>query len=91
MPNAQLINVGEVVHLVDVVSGSATTLASGDGGWDVREGGPVRLWERVEGVLDAFDSAGRPGPETFVLRVSNDRQLLQHPNMPDLSLPAFNR
>ncbi|WP_329050780.1 ATP-grasp peptide maturase system methyltransferase [Streptomyces violaceus] len=91
VPNAQLINVGEVVHLVDVVSGSATTLASGDGGWDVREGGPVRLWERVEGVLDAFDSAGRPGPETFVLRVSNDRQLLQHPNMPDLSLPAFNR
>lgn len=85
---AQLVKVGEVVHLVDVVSGSAATLTPGDGVWDVREGGPVKLWERVEGVLDAFDGAGRPGPETFTLHVWGGGQFLRHPNMPGLSLPS---
>lgn len=61
--------VGEVVHLVDVVTGSAATLTPYDGGWQVREGGPIRLWERIERVLDAYDAAGQPGPETFSLNV----------------------
>ncbi len=29
--------------------------------WEVREGGLMRLWERVEDVLFAYDEAGRPG------------------------------
>jgi methyltransferase of ATP-grasp peptide maturase system len=88
VPGAQLVTVGEVVHLVDVASGSAATLTSGDGAWDVREGGPVRLWERIEGVLDAFDAAGRPGPETFTLHVWGGGQFLRHPDMHGLSLPT---
>ncbi|MFF5983596.1 ATP-grasp peptide maturase system methyltransferase [Streptomyces olindensis] len=88
VPNAQLVAVGEAVHLVDVVSGSAATLTPENGTWDVREGGPVRLWHRVENVLDAFDSAGRPGPEAFTLHVHDGRQLLRHPNFPGLSLPG---
>jgi methyltransferase of ATP-grasp peptide maturase system len=89
IPGAQLVTMGEVVYLVDVVSGSAATLTSGDGVWDVREGGPVRLWERVEGVLDTFDAAGRPGPETFTLHVWGGGQCLRHPGMHGLSLPKL--
>jgi hypothetical protein len=35
----------------------------------VREGGPVRLWDRIELVLDAYDEADRSGSETFTLYV----------------------
>jgi hypothetical protein len=40
------------------------------------------VWERVEGGLDAFDAAGRPGPETFTVRVCDKEQRLGHPKMP---------
>ncbi|MFI6083150.1 hypothetical protein ACIBBB_19580 [Streptomyces sp. NPDC051217] len=46
-----------------------------------------QLWERVERVLDAYDMAGRPAPETFTLHVSGDGQRLCHGQMPTLSLP----
>lgn len=88
VPDAQMVTVDELVYLVDVVSGSAATLTPSDGEWHVREGGPVKLWDRVENVLDAFDSAGRPGPETFTLRVCDEGQRLWHPNVPDLLLPS---
>jgi methyltransferase of ATP-grasp peptide maturase system len=85
--DAQMTTVGEVVHLVDVVTGSAATLTPEGGGWAVREGGPVKLWERIERVLDAYDTAGRPGPETFTLHVYGGGQHLRHPQMPGLPLP----
>ncbi|MFG2170581.1 ATP-grasp peptide maturase system methyltransferase [Streptomyces niveus] len=87
VPDAQMTTVGEVVHLVDVVTGSAATLTPDDGAWLVHEGGPVKLWERVESVLDAYDAADRPGPETFTLRVHDGGQHLRLPQMPDLRLP----
>ncbi|MFF1419230.1 ATP-grasp peptide maturase system methyltransferase [Streptomyces sp. NPDC058280] len=86
-PDAQMTTVGEVVHLVDVVTGSAATLTPNNGGWRVREGGPVRLWERIERVLDAYDEADRPGPQTFTLHVDDGGQHLRHPQMPGLPLP----
>ncbi|WP_432119142.1 ATP-grasp peptide maturase system methyltransferase [Streptomyces sp. bgisy032] len=89
LPDAQLTTVGDVVHLVDVVSGSAATLTpDGDGRWQVREGGATRLWESVERVLDAYDSAGRPGPETFSVCVHEGGQHIRHPRLPCLSLPS---
>ncbi|MFI6546208.1 ATP-grasp peptide maturase system methyltransferase [Streptomyces prunicolor] len=87
VPDAQMVTVGETMHLVDVVTGSAATLTPYDGRWQVREGGPVRLWERVERVLDAYDAADRPGPETFTLHVHDGGQHLRHPQMPSLPLP----
>ena len=87
VPDAQMVTVGETVHLVDVVTGSAATLTPYDGRWQVREAGPVRLWERVERVLDAYDAADRPGPETFSLHVHDGGQHLRHPQMPSLPLP----
>ncbi|MFI5981464.1 ATP-grasp peptide maturase system methyltransferase [Streptomyces sp. NPDC051555] len=86
VPDVQMTTVGEVVHLVDVVTGSAATLTPGGGGWAVREGGPVKLWERIERLLDAYDAAGAPGPETFTLHVYDGGQHLRHPQMPGLPL-----
>ncbi|WP_190047672.1 ATP-grasp peptide maturase system methyltransferase [Streptomyces galilaeus] len=86
-PDAQMTTVGDIVHLVDVITGSAATLTPREGRWEVREGGPVRLWERIETVLSAYDEAGRPGPETFTLHVYDGGQHLRHPHLPGLPLP----
>ncbi|MFF4716552.1 ATP-grasp peptide maturase system methyltransferase [Streptomyces eurythermus] len=86
-PDAQMTTVGDVVHLVDVVTGSAATLTPGEDRWEVREGGPVKLWERIERVLSAYDDAGRPGPETFTLHAYDGGQHLWHPHLPGLPLP----
>ncbi|MEU3035898.1 ATP-grasp peptide maturase system methyltransferase [Streptomyces griseoaurantiacus] len=87
VPGAQLTTLGKVVHLVDVTSGSAATLTPNNGVWVVREGGPVRLWERAEAVMDAYDAADRPGPDTFTLTIDADGQHLRHPQLPSLRLP----
>ncbi|MFI1740212.1 hypothetical protein [Streptomyces sioyaensis] len=42
--------VGEVVHLVEVTTGSAAALTSVNGRREVREGGPVRLLSPAEPV-----------------------------------------
>lgn len=86
-PDAQLAMLGERVLLTDTVSGSAALLTPRDGGWEVREGGPVRLWERMERVLTAYDEAGRPEPEAFTLHMHDGAQQLRHPQMPSLPLP----
>ncbi|MFF4708823.1 ATP-grasp peptide maturase system methyltransferase [Streptomyces sp. NPDC001288] len=88
LPDAQMTTVGKVVLLVDVVHGSAASLTPCDGGWEVREAGPMRLWERVEEVVDAFDAAGSPGPESFGLRVCGERQRLVHTQLSGLELPG---
>ncbi|WP_180687521.1 ATP-grasp peptide maturase system methyltransferase [Streptomyces gossypiisoli] len=87
VPDTQMITIDGVVRLVDVVSGSAATLTPNGDVWEVREGGPVKLWERIEDVLDAFDAADRPGPETFTMHVYDGGQHLRHPQMPGLPLP----
>jgi hypothetical protein len=52
----------------------------------VREGGPRRLWEKAETVLDAYDAADCPSPETFRLDVTPSAQVLRHPRLPELHL-----
>ncbi|MGW1888220.1 ATP-grasp peptide maturase system methyltransferase [Streptomyces sp. NPDC001970] len=89
VPDAQLTTVGDIVHLVDVVTGSAAMLTPNNGAWEVREGGPVPLWERIERVLDAYDAADRPGPEAFTLHVYDSGQHLTHPRMPAMPLPRL--
>jgi methyltransferase of ATP-grasp peptide maturase system len=86
VPGTQMITVGEVVRLVDVVTGSAAALTPYEGTWEVRQCGPLKLWDRVEAVLSAYDAAGRPQPETFSLHVNDGRQYLRHPHMPALPL-----
>ncbi len=87
VPNAQLITLADVTHLIDVTTGSAALLVPSEDGWQVRQGGPVRLWDRIEDTLTAYDAAGRPAPETFHLHVHGKDQHLHHPRMPTLPLP----
>lgn len=87
VPSAQLTTIGETVHLIDVMTGSAASLTPDGAAWRVGESGPVHLWSRVEDVLDAYDAAGAPGAADFTLTVTQDGQHLQHPKMPRLSLP----
>ncbi|MEJ1195832.1 MULTISPECIES: ATP-grasp peptide maturase system methyltransferase [unclassified Streptomyces] len=87
VPNAQMVNIDGVLHLIDVVSGSAAALTPDGGNWSVREGGPLKLWSRIEHFVEAFDAAGRPGPETYTLRVDGDGQRLLHSQVPPLRLP----
>jgi methyltransferase of ATP-grasp peptide maturase system len=87
VPDAQLTTLGDVVHLIDVVTGSAATLTPVEDWWEVREGGPLPLWERIERVLSAYDEAGRPEPRTFTLHVDGGGQLVRHPHLRGLPLP----
>ncbi|MFI8992140.1 ATP-grasp peptide maturase system methyltransferase [Streptomyces antimycoticus] len=87
VPDTQTTTIGEVMHLIDVVTGSAATLTPRENGdWEVCEDGPVKLWERIEQVLSAYDAAGAPGPETFSLHIYDGGQHLWHPQMPGLPL-----
>jgi methyltransferase of ATP-grasp peptide maturase system len=86
-PNAQMTWLGRNVLLADTITGSAALLTPKGDTWEVREGGPVRLWECIENTLTAYNRAGCPGPETFTLHVTAGGQYLRHPQMPSLSLP----
>ncbi|MFC1411108.1 hypothetical protein ACEZCY_18860 [Streptacidiphilus sp. N1-12] len=74
------------MQLVDTVTGSVAALTCGEKGWQVRESGPLRLWGAVETVLDDYDGAGCPPPETFRLGIDLTGQYLRHPRMSELSL-----
>lgn len=86
-PTAQMTDDGNVTYLVDVTTGSVAALTPDDGTWTVREVGPVALWTTVETVLDAWDNAGRPGPEAFRVRVEGERQTISHVTAHDLAFP----
>lgn len=54
----------------------------------MRQGGPLKLRDRVKTVLGAYDAAGSAGAETFRLHVHDSGQHLRHPQMPGLPLPG---
>ncbi|MFI5853375.1 methyltransferase domain-containing protein [Streptomyces parvulus] len=86
VPGVQMAFIDGLPHLVDVVSGSTASLRPEGDSWEVREGGPLALWTRIEQLIESFDAAGRPGAETFKLRVDGTTQTLLHPQMPELRL-----
>jgi methyltransferase of ATP-grasp peptide maturase system len=89
VPGAQMVTIADVVHLTDVLTGSAATLTPVDDTWQVRESGPINLWERIETVLSAYDTAGRPEPESFRLHITHDGHHLRQAHMPTLSLRSI--
>lgn len=88
IPDAQSYEQGDVFQLLDTVSGSVAVLTRHGDRWRAREGGLLRLWEKAEAVLDAYDRAGRPPQESFRLDVTPAGTYLRHPHMPELRLPA---
>ncbi|MGP4022290.1 hypothetical protein [Actinomadura sp. 3N407] len=88
--NAQLVTAGDAMHVIDVTSGSAATLTPDDGEWRVQQAGPLRLWDAVEAVWEAWRQADRPGPESFRMRIHDGRQRIHHRSAANLSftLPA---
>jgi hypothetical protein len=84
-----MVTIADVVHLTDVLTGSAATLTPVDDTWQVRESGPINLWERIETVLSAYDTAGRPEPESFRLHITHDGHHLRQAHMPTLSLRSI--
>ncbi|MBC2874915.1 MULTISPECIES: ATP-grasp peptide maturase system methyltransferase [Streptomyces] len=62
-------------HIVDRDAGSfATLIPDGSGGFIVRQGGPVRLWDAVEEAIDTWEAAGAPPQTAFGLTVTPDHQ-----------------
>jgi methyltransferase of ATP-grasp peptide maturase system len=85
-PDTQLVSVDDNTVLVDVVTGSTAVItARASGQFTVRQSGPRQLWSAIETAWDAWDHAGRPGPETFRVHVNNAQQTITHPGATGLS------
>lgn len=85
VPNAQLVKAGDATCLIDVTAGSTAALTAEGGDWRVRQAGPLRLWDAVEAVWDAWDRVHRPGPESFRMRICGGSQRIQHDAVGDLT------
>lgn len=61
--------------LLDREARSWAWLIPGEHGtWSVRQGGPCRLWDRVEAALTAWHDAGRPPQQAFRLGITCGEQ-----------------
>ncbi|MGW7385290.1 ATP-grasp peptide maturase system methyltransferase [Streptomyces sp. NPDC054794] len=76
--------------LLDSVTDSFAVLAPTDGGWQVRQGGPRRLWDAVESAVGTWEEYGLPNTAAFGVTVTRDQQVvwLGKPNGPQWPLPS---
>ncbi|QIJ62939.1 ATP-grasp peptide maturase system methyltransferase [Streptomyces sp. JB150] len=69
--SARAVNSSQQLYLIDSNRESFATLAEDDtGGWVVRQGGPVALWDVIEQALIAWLDAGEPELSEVSLRIS---------------------
>lgn len=90
-PSAEKLGGGGEVFLVDVATGSqATTRPDPAGGWQVRQHGPLRLWDAVEDAVLTWQRAGAPHQSAFGLTVTptGQRVWLGEPDGPSWNLPV---
>ncbi|MFJ6621430.1 ATP-grasp peptide maturase system methyltransferase [Kitasatospora sp. NPDC091335] len=74
-PSAERIGAGDQQILIDHATGSqARTRPDGHGGWTVTQRGPLRLWDRVEEAVEAWQAEGAPHQERFGITVTGDGQ-----------------
>jgi methyltransferase of ATP-grasp peptide maturase system len=62
---------GTVVYLFDTDRESFAALTPTGGGWTVRQGGPVAVWDAIEQALTAWQDTGRPGIDAVRMRVTS--------------------
>ncbi|PPS73854.1 MULTISPECIES: ATP-grasp peptide maturase system methyltransferase [Streptomyces] len=76
--------------LLDSVTDSFAVLAPTDSGWEVRQGGPRRLWDAVESAVTTWEEYGSPNAAAFGVTVSHGQQVvwLGNPNGPQWPLPT---
>ncbi|MFJ8745864.1 ATP-grasp peptide maturase system methyltransferase [Embleya sp. NPDC127516] len=70
-------------HLLDADGSHATLLPQQDGSWNVREGGPRRLWNLAEQAVTCWRAQGAPPVDAFRMSITPDRQTI---HLPDDSL-----
>ncbi|MEU8145204.1 hypothetical protein [Nonomuraea sp. NPDC048901] len=90
-PSAEKMGAGDRIILLDVATGSqATTEPSPDGGWLVRQHGPLKLWDGVEEAVSTWEAAGKPPRSGYGLTVTGQGQKvwLGDPDGPSWNLPA---
>ncbi|MFH8288879.1 ATP-grasp peptide maturase system methyltransferase [Streptomyces sp. NPDC018059] len=77
-------------YVLDSVSDSFAVLAPTASGWQVRQGGPRRLWEAVESAVATWEKYGSPNTAAFGLSVTRSEQVvwLGNPNGPRWPLPS---
>lgn len=78
-------------HVVDLATGSFATLVPiGGGGFLVRQGGPLRLWDTVEEAISTWRDVGAPPQTEFGLTITPSRQRvwLGSPEGPGWDLPS---
>lgn len=95
VPGAQSVSMsidgGPVAHCVIDQAAQAWAWLIPDGdGWIVRQSGPVRLWDQVEGALEVWHRACRPPQQSFRLHVTDGKQTVFLPGASTLrwDLPA---
>lgn len=96
LPGAQYIGMSTgggpmLDHVVDLATRSfATLLPDGDGGFLVRQGGPLRLWDAAEEAIGVWRRVGAPPQSEFGLTATPTRQRvwLGSPEGPGWDLPA---
>lgn len=76
--------------LLDGVTDSFAVLAPTESGWQVRQGGPRRLWDAVESAVATWEEYDSPNTAAFGVTVSRDQQTvwLGNPNGPQWALPT---
>ncbi|WP_432137915.1 MULTISPECIES: hypothetical protein [unclassified Streptomyces] len=60
----------ETVYLFDTGRESFAALREHNGQWTVRQGGPVAVWDAVEGAVAAWREAGAPGIDAVRVEVN---------------------
>lgn len=75
----------ETMYLVDAGRESVAALIEDEGGWTVRQGGPVALWDAIEGAVLAWETAGRPDVDAVRLRITDRAHTYSIDGAPALS------
>lgn len=60
----------ETVYLIDIARESFAEITWDGGGWLVRQGGPVSLWDAVETAIAAWQRAGQPPIDAVDLEIT---------------------